>query len=80
MKGRNEVERYLANYARLRDWRFAPGLIDRRPAMLVHDSERPSKTLAYFVLVTWADDSIVEIRDFHYARYAIDGAELLAMG
>jgi RNA polymerase sigma-70 factor (ECF subfamily) len=32
----------------------------------------------YFVVLRWAGDRISEIRDFRYARYAIEGAELLA--
>jgi RNA polymerase sigma-70 factor (ECF subfamily) len=34
----------------------------------------------YFVLLRWADDGLVTIRDFHFARYAIEGAELLVPG
>jgi RNA polymerase sigma-70 factor (ECF subfamily) len=34
----------------------------------------------YFVLLDWAGDRLIGIRDFRHARYAIDGAELLALG
>jgi RNA polymerase sigma-70 factor (ECF subfamily) len=37
MKGRGEVGRYFHNYADVDDWHFVPGLVDRRPALLVCD-------------------------------------------
>jgi RNA polymerase sigma-70 factor (ECF subfamily) len=30
----------------------------------------------HFVLLAWAGDRVVDIRDFRYARYALEGAEL----
>jgi RNA polymerase sigma-70 factor, ECF subfamily len=75
-KGRSEVATYFDNYARLQDWRLVPGLVDRRPALFVRDPRDPSEAPAYFVLLEWAGDSVVNIRDFRYARYAIEGAEL----
>src|SRR5207253_1958987 len=74
--GRSEVATYFDNYARLQDWRLVPGLVDRRPALFVRDPRDPSEAPAYFVLLEWAGDSVVNIRDFRYARYAIEGAEL----
>jgi RNA polymerase sigma-70 factor, ECF subfamily len=79
MNGRGRVRRYFDNYARLRDWQLVPGLVDRRPAVLVRDPNDPSKTPAYFVLLEWAGDSVISIRDFRFASYAIDGAELFVM-
>ena len=35
---------------------------------------------AYFVLVDWRNDRVVTVRDFRFARYAIDGVELLVLG
>ena len=76
MSGRGEVARYFHNYERLRDWQFVPALVDRRPAVLVRDPGDPSLRPAYFVLLDWAGASVVNIRDFRFATYAIDGAEL----
>ena len=76
MNGRGEVGRYFHNYARLEDWTFIPGLVDRRPAALVGDPADPAGSPAYFVLLEWAGDSVLNIRDFRFARYAIEGAEL----
>jgi RNA polymerase sigma-70 factor, ECF subfamily len=76
MSGRREVARYFNNYARVRDWQLVPALVDRRPAVLVRDPGDPSLRPAYFVLLDWAGTRVVNIRDFRYASYAIDGAEL----
>jgi len=76
MNGRGEVARYFHNYERLRDWHLVPALVDRRPAVLVRDPGDPSLRPTYFVLLDWAGTSVVTIRDFRFATYAIDGAEL----
>ena len=76
LNGRSEVETYFGNYARMQDWRFVPGLVDRRPAVLVRDPGDPSGRPAYFVLLEWAGDRVANIRDFRFARYATEGAEL----
>jgi RNA polymerase sigma-70 factor, ECF subfamily len=76
ISGRREVARYFHNYDRLRDWQLVPALVDRRPAALVRDPNDPSQRPAYFVLLDWTGASVVNIRDFRYASYAIDGAEL----
>jgi RNA polymerase sigma-70 factor, ECF subfamily len=75
--GRNEVGSYFHNYGRQTDWTLAPGLVDGRPAALVRDAANPSAAPTYFVLLQWADVGIVSIRDFRYARYAIEGAEVI---
>jgi len=80
MQGRGEVGRYFHNYANVDDWHFVPGLVDRRPALLVRDPHDPSETPAYFVLLQWAGHKLTNIRDFRHARYAIEGAEVVVPG
>src|SRR5947208_9171060 len=80
MKGRSEVARYFHNYADVDDWHFVPGLVDRRPALLVRDPRDPSGAPAYFVLLQWAGDKLTTIRDFRHARYVIEGAEVVVPG
>jgi len=80
MTGRSEVGNYFHNYALSRNWHLAPGLVDRRPAVLVRDPDDPSGRAIYFILLNWADRRIVGIRDFRYARYAMDGAEIRFAG
>jgi RNA polymerase sigma-70 factor (ECF subfamily) len=41
--------------------------------VLVRD---PSGQTIYFVLLQWAGDQLVNIRDFRHADYATEGAEL----
>jgi RNA polymerase sigma-70 factor (ECF subfamily) len=78
LNGRGEVGRYFGNYSQTDDWHLVPGLVDRRPAIIVHDPDRPSDPPIYFMLLDWAGGRLLEIRDFRYARYAIEDAELIA--
>jgi RNA polymerase sigma-70 factor (ECF subfamily) len=80
MSGRSEVGNYFGNYSRIADWNLVPGLVEGRPAALVRDPGDPSGRPTYFVLLEWGGDGLVNIRDFRFARYAIDGAELLVLG
>jgi len=56
---------------------FVAGLVDGRAAVLVRDADDPDQRLKYFVLLNWAGEEIVGIRDFVFARYAMEGAELV---
>jgi RNA polymerase sigma-70 factor (ECF subfamily) len=53
--------------------------LEGRPAMLVRDPGDPAETPGYFILLQWTGERVVNIRDFRFARYATDGAELIAM-
>jgi RNA polymerase sigma-70 factor (ECF subfamily) len=77
LNGRSEVSRYFGNYGQSRDWRLVSGLAERRPAVLVCDPDESVKTPLYFILLDWAGDHLLAVRDFRYARYATDGAELI---
>jgi RNA polymerase sigma-70 factor (ECF subfamily) len=77
LHGRPEVSRYFSNYAKVEDWRLMPGLVDGHAAALVRDPGDPSGKPCYFVLLDWAADKLVSIRDFRFARYAIEGAEMV---
>ncbi len=74
LKGRSEVGRYFGNYARTDGWRLVPGRVEGRPAVLVY--EPTAATPAYFVLLEWHADRLAAIRDFRYARYVMDGADV----
>src|SRR5262249_53249623 len=77
--GRTEVARYFENYDRTADWQLVPGLVGPDPAVLVRDASNPSGPANYFVLLEWADERLVTIRDFRYARYATEGAEFVVV-
>jgi RNA polymerase sigma-70 factor (ECF subfamily) len=79
LDGKKSVAPYFTNYATRPHWRFMPGFVDRCPAMLVYDADDPDEQLKYFVLLDWAGEKVVGIRDFVFARYAMDGAELAVM-
>jgi RNA polymerase sigma-70 factor, ECF subfamily len=76
LAGRTEVATYLHRYPEVQDWRFVPGLVEGRPAILVCDPEDATAAPKYFVLLEWRGDAVAGIRDFLFARYAVEGAEL----
>jgi RNA polymerase sigma-70 factor (ECF subfamily) len=77
--GRGEVSKYFGNYARIEDWHLVPGLVEGHAAALVRDPGDPAGPPRYFVLLDWGADGLIGIRDFRYARYAIDGAEIVLL-
>jgi RNA polymerase sigma-70 factor (ECF subfamily) len=80
MNGRKEVGTYLHNYERNRDWRFTLGLVEGRLAALVSDVATGKPGPSYFILLEWLDGKLAFIRDFRYARYAIEGADIAVLG
>jgi RNA polymerase sigma-70 factor (ECF subfamily) len=79
LSGRGEVSRYFTNYSRHDDWHLLPGLVDRRPALLVRDPADPAGRPGYFVLLGWTGGRVMTIRDFRHARYAVADAEIVAL-
>jgi RNA polymerase sigma-70 factor (ECF subfamily) len=77
-QGRSEVGEYFHRYAQNVDWRVVAGAVDNRPALLVFQPADEG-TPTYFILLDWRDDSVARIRDFHFARYAMDCAELVTV-
>lgn len=75
--GKGSAISYFSNYGRLGGWRLVPGMVDRHPALLAFDPDDMLGTPIYFVVLGWAEDRVVSIRDFRYARYALEGAEIL---
>ena len=78
--GKGSAISYFSNYGRLGGWRLVPGMVDRRPALLAFDPDDMLGTPIYFVLLGWKEDRVASIRDFRYARYAMEGAEILVFG
>jgi len=79
VRGRSDVGNYFTRYAQVEDWFFVLGLVDRQPAVLVRDPTNLGAQPSYFVLLEWAGDRLLNIRDFRFARYAIEGAELVVL-
>lgn len=74
MRGLKEVGRYFTNYDAMPGWRLSAGLVEGRPAALVHEPR--GDQVAYAVLLSWDAGGVAIIRDFYYARYVMDGAEV----
>ncbi|MBX5049591.1 RNA polymerase sigma factor [Rhizobium lentis] len=80
MRGRDKVSTYFGNYAREERWWLAPGLVEGRPAALVFEQGAVLRTPAYFIVLDWSGDSLLAIRDFRYARYALEAADIKQLG
>jgi RNA polymerase sigma-70 factor (ECF subfamily) len=81
LTGSTEVGRYFHNYDQVKTWHFVPAMLEGRPAVLVRDvDETTSRMSEYFILLDWAGDRLVGIRDFRYARYVAEGADYVTLG
>jgi RNA polymerase sigma-70 factor (ECF subfamily) len=77
-KGKGSVGQYYGGYAAAaQQWAYAPGVVEGRPAMLVFDRKLSLETPAYFVALTFEGGRVAAIHDFLFARYAMEGADLL---
>jgi RNA polymerase sigma-70 factor, ECF subfamily len=71
--GRKDVSVYFSRYDETSDWKFAPGLAEGRPALLVSNPVDPSGAVQYVVLLDWVNGRIRTIRDFRWAKYVAHG-------
>ncbi|HEY4438819.1 MAG TPA: sigma-70 family RNA polymerase sigma factor [Candidatus Elarobacter sp.] len=74
LRGRREVGTYFTNYASVQGWTARAGFVDERPALLIYDPSLGGGGPAYFVVLGWDGEQVSAIRDFRYARYAVEGA------
>jgi RNA polymerase sigma-70 factor (ECF subfamily) len=77
MEGSKEVGRYFSNYSSVCDWHLQLGFVDRRPALLVRDRDDSARRPMYFILLSWTGGRVATIRDFRYARYVTEAAEIV---
>ncbi|MEO7495760.1 MAG: sigma-70 family RNA polymerase sigma factor [Massilia sp.] len=77
--GKHEVGEYLGRYAACTQWTFAPAMVEGRAAMLVFDRTVSLDTPAYFVALEFDGERVAVIRDFLFARYAMEGIALHAI-
>jgi RNA polymerase sigma-70 factor, ECF subfamily len=75
-QGKTEVGEYYTAYAAAKQWAYAAGVVDGRPAMVVYDRNVSLETPAYFVALEFAGGRVASVHDFLYARYAMEGVEL----
>lgn len=78
-RGKDEVGEYYARYAASEQWAFAAGAVDGHAAMLVYDREASFDAPAYFVALSFNGDRVSGIRDFLFARYAMEGIAVFAI-
>ena len=79
-QGAPQVGEYFEQYARNRRWHLAPGFVEAMPALLAVDNSDPGGDPAYFILIDWQQDRIGSIRDFLFARYAMECAVVTRIG
>ena len=72
--GRSAFETYFSRYTEMSAWRLSVGRIDGRLAAIVSNPGDLRGVPAYVIIVDWAEDSIVRLRDFYHAPYVLDGA------
>jgi RNA polymerase sigma-70 factor (ECF subfamily) len=76
LRGKQEVSaRYFHNYSRTIGWRVGLGFVDGVPAVLMKVSD-DSKDFDNFILLDWTQTGITRIRDFKYARYVMEDADV----
>jgi RNA polymerase sigma-70 factor, ECF subfamily len=75
-KGKGSVATYFHRYAEAANWQASAGQVEGKPALLMRDVNDPEGAIRYFVVLDWDSGRLVAIRDFLYARYALDGAEI----
>jgi RNA polymerase sigma-70 factor, ECF subfamily len=73
LAGRTDVSVYFGRYGESQDWKFAPGMAEGRPALLVSHPADTSGVVQYVVLLDWVNGRIHRIRDFRHAKYVTDG-------
>lgn len=74
LQGRDRIAPYFSRYEEARRWSYGFGLVEGRPAMLVHEVASPDGP-AHFVVLDWRDGRIAVIRDFLFAPYAMEGLD-----
>jgi len=77
--GRSSFETYFSRYTEMSTWRLNVGQIDGRLAAIVSNPGDPQRLPTNVIVVDWASDAIVRLRDFYHAPYVLDGAAVELM-
>jgi RNA polymerase sigma-70 factor (ECF subfamily) len=73
------VGEYFTRYGQSTGWTAWPGLVEGLPAVLIRQSDGAPGRPDYFVVLGWADGRVASIRDFLFARYAMQDAEYVCL-
>ncbi len=76
LRGRSEVGEYFHWYAAAGTGTSQPESLTGVRRFLVVDPAEPEGPPPFFILLEWADEAVVPIRDFLFARYVMDGADV----
>jgi RNA polymerase sigma-70 factor (ECF subfamily) len=76
LNGKAQVGTYLHNYEQAKDWRMVAGSVEGRAAAIVCAATGGLAQPMYFVLLGWRAQKVTAIRDFRYARYVMEAADL----
>jgi RNA polymerase sigma-70 factor (ECF subfamily) len=79
LKGRGNVGQYFHRYALATHWHCVPGSVDGRPAILMFDPNDPAGPPTYFIVLEWTNGRVAAIRDFLFARYAMEDANIVVL-
>jgi RNA polymerase sigma factor (sigma-70 family) len=74
--GAADVGMFCTIYAKFEGVKLAPAWVEGREVIAVFESGADPKP-SYFMWVEWRDGRISFIRDYRYARYIVNGAELM---
>ena len=73
--GAADVGMFFTIYAKFEGVKLAPAWVEGREVIAVFENSADPKP-SYFMWVEWRDGRISFIRDYRYARYIVNGAEL----
>jgi RNA polymerase sigma factor (sigma-70 family) len=74
--GSADVGMFFTIYAKFEGVRLAPAWVEGREVIAVFEDSAGAAP-SYFLWLEWRDGRISFIRDYRYARYIVDGAELV---
>lgn len=72
--GRSSIENYFTRYAEMSDWRLSIAWVGSELAAVVTAPSDPGAKPFNMIVIDWAGNRIVRLRDFYHAPYALDGA------
>ena len=80
-EGKPQASTYFGSYDRAADWTLSIGFVEGRvPAILSRDPQDGEGVVRSFMLLDWRGDEVSAIRDFRYAPYCVDDAEIEVLG
>jgi RNA polymerase sigma-70 factor (ECF subfamily) len=78
LQGTAEINsRYFYNYKEVGTCYLALGMVEGRLALLAYESSATQPD--YFILISWDSAQITHIRDYRYARYVMQDAEVVPL-